>query len=88
MRFRKRRNEGHNLGAWGDVEYDWGDGCSKSDGHLLHAVVNSPRHWVGFEGAKVNPSLLEELVSRGYDITTLRFSIAKKVAPTTPKEPR
>lgn len=26
----------------------------------------------------MNPSLIEELVARGYDLTTLKFSIMKK----------
>lgn len=62
-----------------DLCYAWGDGCHKADSHLLHNALcaktppsplspNEP--WL--------PSLLEELEARGYDITTLRFSISKK----------
>lgn len=47
---------------------------SSRDGHLLHSffsvdqVINGERH----------KSLVKELESRGYDLTTLRFSIRKK----------
>lgn len=49
---------------------------SKPDGHLLHCRLNSPR----FDGdyQPMLPSFVEELQARGYDITTLRFSVKRK----------
>lgn len=45
---------------------------SKSDGHLLH-------NWFG-HGIFGTKTIYSELESRGYDLTTLRFSIKKKGA--------
>ena len=52
---------------------------TKSDGHLLHVCLNTnpPRSWLDDRDAPITPSLVEELKARGYDITTLRFSIEK-----------
>lgn len=67
----------------------WGDGCSKRDGNLLHYMLASKRQRMiyGEEqklkgGANVtfDPSFIEELEARGYDLTTFKFSIQKKVA--------
>jgi hypothetical protein len=45
---------------------------SKADGHLLHAVF-------GYPGSFSNDiDLLKELESRGYDTTTIKFSIKLK----------
>lgn len=65
-----------------DTIYSWGDGCSKRDGALLNYVLGSKRY--GYEGCRgeMEKSLLEDLIDRGYDITTLKFSIMKKA--TTP----
>lgn len=74
-------------GCGPDVIYHNGDGTSKADLRLLHNVIGSqsqhlnlaaplcsPRlDWVKFE-----PSLLDELEMRGYDLTTLHFYIRKK----------
>lgn len=70
---------------WGKLKYDtpdlcyaWGDGCSKADSHLIHNVFSSGRFHPGsFEQDK---SLLEELEERGYDLTTMKFSIQKKAS--------
>jgi hypothetical protein len=54
-----------------DLYFTWGPGCASADGHLLHYF---------FEYAKdpcTNRSLREELMARGYDIQTLRFTIMK-----------
>lgn len=58
-----------------------GDGLSKRDMALLHYMLASKRmRWK--EGAPTfEPSFLEELEARGYDLTTLRFSVRKKEAP-------
>ena len=57
--------------------YAWGDGVGKCDAHLLHNAFSCKTH---------NPindtwdiSFFEELEKRGYDMTTLKFSIQKKV---------
>jgi hypothetical protein len=48
---------------------------SKPDGHLLQIYLNCERY--SFDGT-IMPSLVKELESRGYDITTLKFSIQRK----------
>jgi len=64
-----------------DTIYSWGDGCSKRDGALLNMVIGGPIwDWNG----KPNKSLLDELKDRGYDITTLKFSIQKTKEPQCP----
>lgn len=50
---------------------------SKPDGHLLHVRLNAPR----FYGHEELPSFVQELEARGYDITTLRFSVKRKGTP-------
>jgi hypothetical protein len=63
-----------------DVCYAWGPGVSKSDARLLHNVISSDRLELDFPnlGHKFGPSFIAELESRGYDISTLRFSIQMK----------
>lgn len=71
-----------------DLCYAWGAGIRTCDGRLLHsaltqkwsrtnydAPLGSPR----FMWSVYDPSFVEELESRGYDLTTLKFSIQKKV---------
>lgn len=66
-----------------DVCYIWGDGVPKCDSRLLHSVLSTQRMRLKIEGGHdFEPSFLEELEVRGYDITTIRFSIQKKA--TTP----
>lgn len=62
-----------------DVIYAWGDGTSRRDSHLLNCVIGSERPGL-FPNDPFEKSLLDELTDRGYDITTLKFSIMKKVA--------
>lgn len=59
----------------GDLLYEWGDGCAKADGALLHYVLAAKN----YDSAKREwqRSFLEELHARGYDLTTLRFSVRK-----------
>ena len=69
-----------------DIVLAWqGDRLMKADTALLHFHLCSqrpdPRVLPIF--SKMDPSLIEELDARGYDLTTLRFSIMKK-APTEP----
>lgn len=48
----------------------------KVDGHLAHVILNSPRQKEDNEGQIVfAPSFVQELQSRGYDISTLKFSV-------------
>jgi hypothetical protein len=70
-----------------DVCYAWGPGVNHCDGSLLHYFFGTDRmetNWDAsynasfLERVKYAPSLLKELESRGYDLTTLRFSIQKK----------
>jgi hypothetical protein len=64
-----------------DMCFAWGDGCSKRDGNFLHYVLASarPTHNRDEHGRPMfDKSVLEQLDERGYDLTTLRFSIRKK----------
>ena len=67
-----------------DVILAWqGDRMMKRDTNLLHYFLCSrhPNPHVEPIFSEMNPSLIEELVARGYDLTTLKFSIMKKVTP-------
>jgi hypothetical protein len=70
---------GHNLGGpirlRGDLLYEWGDGCSKADGALMHYAFGVDHFTIDHTWA---PSLMKELYERGYDLTTLKFSIRKR----------
>lgn len=90
-RFRKPKlKDGQLLVYWGklphdepDVIYSWqGDSSMKRDNALLfyHFGSRRPDPLAKPLYSKMEPSLLEELERRGYDITTLRFSIMKKTA--------
>lgn len=59
-----------------DLCYTWGEDCSKADSYLLHYILCSGAFDPNSQ--KLEPSLKEELERRGYDITTLKFSIQKK----------
>jgi len=63
-----------------DIIYHRGDGCARPDGHLLYSVFGCKRERFDSERGQTihDPSLLEELEARGYDLTTLKFSIKKK----------
>lgn len=60
-----------------DLSFHWP--AQKPDGHLLYGALCA-KQW-GPDG-EMRPSLVEELESRGYDITTLRFSV--KAKPSAP----
>ncbi|MEJ2043675.1 MAG: hypothetical protein P8X74_03740 [Reinekea sp.] len=78
-----KAKDGELKAQWGKLPYDnpnlcyaWGDGIPKCDGRLLHYM---------FAGKRYSPidktwddSFIEELEKRGYDLTTLKFSIQKK----------
>jgi len=66
-----------------DVIYAWqGDSSMKRDSALLHYRLGSqhPDPHAQPIFSKMLPSLLEDLEARGYDLTTLHFSIMKKAA--------
>lgn len=61
--------EGH------DVCFSWGAGCSKRDSALLHYHFATDRlDWQ----QRLEPSLIKQLEARGYDISTISFTIQKK----------
>jgi hypothetical protein len=58
-----------------------GDSGMKRDANLLHYILCTKKPKVRIDGvdwSQMEPSLIEELHSRGYDLTTLKFSIKKK----------
>lgn len=57
-----------------------GDTTMRRDMHLLWRYLDTqhPDPHVQPLYSKMQPSLLEELEARGYDLTTLKFSIKKK----------
>lgn len=70
-----------------DVCFAWGAGVSKCDAHLLNNVMADKRcrpAWVTDKEWDTpfphvyQPSFLDELEARGYDLTTLKFTIRKK----------
>lgn len=63
-----------------DVCYAWGDGTSGADARLLHHALATERLTFNFPTTetKWEHSFLTELEERGYDLTTMRFSIQKK----------
>jgi hypothetical protein len=60
-----------------DVCVVWGDnaGHNGRDSNLLMSVMCSPRN--RYMSQIQDKSLIEELIERGYDITTIKFSIQK-----------
>lgn len=64
-----------------DMIFAWqGDITMRRDTRYLHLVLatQQPDLFTTPLFSKMNPSFLEELESRGYDLTTLRFSVRKK----------
>lgn len=64
-----------------DVVLAWqGDASMKQDMNLLYYHLCSERPDLSVRPlfSKMQPSLIEELKARGYDITTIKFSIMKK----------
>lgn len=57
-------------GSAADLVYSYGEGCSKSDGALLHSMFSTKL----YDGR----SIVSHLIERGYDIGTLKFTIQKK----------
>jgi len=66
-----------------DMWFVGGDGCDNRDVKFLHYVLASARPTMNkddFGMPVFDKSVLEQLDERGYDLTTLRFSIMKKPA--------
>lgn len=64
-----------------DLMFDWGDGVAKQSAGMLQSKTCHREH--NFNRLTKDepvewPSLLEELEARGFDLTTLKFSIQKK----------
>ena len=69
-----------------DVVIAWkGDSSMRRDSHLLFYHLCSKRPDVNARPlfSVMEPSLVDELQRRGYDITTLKFSIQKIAGPAT-----
>ena len=69
-----------------DIMFAWqGSADMKRDSNLLiHRLASSqPDPHVQPIFSKMLPSLFDELIARGYDITTIKFSIMKKKDATT-----
>lgn len=65
-----------------DIIFAWqGDSAMRADSRLLNIAFCSkqPDPFVQPIFSKMLPSMVQELEARGYDITTLKFSIMKKV---------
>ena len=69
-----------------DVVYAWqGERSMKRDSGLLCCAIGMRYPKITYGKAdfgNMQPSLIEELEARGYDITTIKFSIMKKANPT------
>lgn len=87
MSRRVRAKPGELKAQWGklsrydkpDFIFDWGEGIGKPDGHLLYGLLCCERLYKNYdapEGPK--RTFIEELEARGYDTTTLRFSVMMK----------
>lgn len=61
-----------------DICTVWGDGAGHNgaDSHLLMNYLCNKRPY--YMEPKMDLSLIEELEARGYDISTIKFSIQKK----------
>ena len=89
-RLRKpKMKDGQLMMYWGrephdapDIMLAWqGDRMMKRDINMLHCFMCSkhPDPFAKPLFSKMQPSMIEELEARGYDLTKLKFSIMKKV---------
>lgn len=59
--------------------YSWGAGGTKDDAEKLMDLFQTTHvHQVNGQTVSTQKSLRQELEDRGYDVTTLKFSIMKK----------
>jgi hypothetical protein len=72
---------GEDVPAGGDIKFAWDR--HSCDGSLLYSVFCAKRNAPSFNGPTLDPSFVEELKARGYDLRTLRFSIDRR--PADPK---
>ena len=88
-RFRKPKlKEGELRVYWGKLPHEnpdvvlayQGDGLMRRDTNMLRVFMCSqhPDPFAKPLFSKMNPSMIQELEARGYDLTTLKFSIMKK----------
>lgn len=88
-RYRVRPPKANTLEAyWGiaergqppDVCFNRPGSIDRADARLLHYALCSKRITTTFPEGKIayEPSFVDELIARGYDIATLQFSIKKK----------
>jgi hypothetical protein len=77
----KRIKPGVLAGYYAKLKYDDPDvvihnesPAGRADAHYLHSMLNTPTY--NYKGEE-QLSIMEELQKRGYDITTLNFSIRK-----------
>lgn len=72
------------LDRWSDPDiiFCWGPGTSGRDSRLLHLFFGTERPRTDYSvippRITFDKSMLQELEARGYDLTTLKFSIQKK----------
>ena len=57
-----------------DLVADAGPGCDRADARLAIQVLGQPWRWID---GTTDPALIDQLKKRGYDLSTLRFSIRK-----------
>ena len=67
-----------------DVVFHSGQGVPSCDRAYMYWAFSTERMVPRMNGPTFDPSFVDELVKRGYDISTLRFRIKKKV--TTEQE--
>lgn len=78
----------HLMAYWSDAEndimYNWPKGSqTKSDGGLLHYTFSCKALEINFQKSNCGhsyaaKSFIEELIARGYDVKTLKFSVQLK----------
>tara|TARA_R110000868_G_C10532190_1_gene734128 strand:- start:17 stop:334 length:318 start_codon:yes stop_codon:yes gene_type:complete len=62
-----------------DIIYNWGGGgATKCDSHLVHNMFSGLEHRKYGAIRCEHDGYLKELEARGYDLTTLKFSIQRK----------
>ena len=81
---------------WGKAErsdepsliYLWGgDGAAKSDARVISDAIEGKRFSPTFSGGyEVQPSIVDELRARGYDLSTLKITISQ--LPALPSHPK
>lgn len=59
-----------------DICFAWGEGTHKWDAKFINYIFCSPRPKIGATPS-FEISVIDELQARGYDITTIKFSIQK-----------